>query len=241
MSLDGPVLQLVDYSPLSVVIYTGKNKEYDNKLKEFGGKRNPNLAKVENDFDDIGFVFGKKAYEKNQEEIDDFLTAVNEGTYEPEEVPRKPTRSPARLPASKTINKASLFTGEAPAMSSDDINRRLAVKKSLPTVKPLSMNKSVAVKKVEPATETVLQFPNNFVGADNNQYQIMVHTVLIPKLAQECTVNDIDYTVSEIKDNYIILTKEEESLYCYLINGKWTHLHHSEERKVPIFQLVHFS
>jgi hypothetical protein len=88
-----PTLLLVDYTPLSVVIYTGKNKDYDEKLKKMGGKKGTNFAKYENDHFDIGFVFSKKTYEKNQEEFDDFIDAVNNGTYSEKTVKKAPIKS----------------------------------------------------------------------------------------------------------------------------------------------------
>jgi hypothetical protein len=221
-----PTLLLVDYSPLSVVIYTGKNNEYDEKLKEMGGKKGTNFAKYDNDHFDIGFVFSKKMYEKNQEEFDDFIDAVNNGTYSEKTVKKAPIK----------IDKEKLLSATKPAMSADDIAKKLAANK-IPKLSSISTKKEaeaeVTVRDKLESTDVVLNFPNKFVGSDNNEYQIIVHTVMIPKVGQKCKIDKDDCIVKNVDLGNGILKLESEdgefSQKAFLINGKWVHYNEKGE------------
>ena len=74
-------LTVEDYSERSFVVYGEDTKKYKDKLKEFGGKYNPNLSVG------VGWIFGKKNREKvdnwmNGEEEDGVKETSNEIKYE---------------------------------------------------------------------------------------------------------------------------------------------------------------
>lgn len=227
--MSDPTLLLVDYSPLSVVIYTGKNKEYDEKLKEMGGKKGTNFAKYENDHFDIGFVFSKKTYEKNQEDFDEFIDAVNNGIYQ------QKTKSPKK-PLMK-IDKEKLLSATKPAMTADDITKKLAANK-IPTLSNLK-----GVKEKLESTDTLLNFPNKFVGSDNNEYQIVVYTIMIPRVGQKCKIikddeNDNLMVKNVDLENGILKLESEDGEFsrkAFLINGKWRNVGTDDNETVTFF------
>jgi len=84
-----------------------------------------------------------------------------------------------------------------------------------------------------PSTNTVLNYPNRFIAADNLSYQIIVQTCFLPYVNQKVTVNhtngSFDSTVIDINDGFsvndILLTYQEDDITkqtrAVIINGKW--------------------
>jgi len=82
-----------------------------------------------------------------------------------------------------------------------------------------------------PSTNTVLNYPNRFIAADNLSYQIIVQTCILPHVNQKVTVNhtsgSFDSTVTNINENAndILLTYQEDDITkqtrAVIINGKW--------------------
>jgi hypothetical protein len=71
-------LILQDYSEKSIAIF-GNTKSFVNKLKDLGGRFNPNLT--HNGEKTVGWIFSNK---KTQDLIN-FIDSVNSGEYKPQE------------------------------------------------------------------------------------------------------------------------------------------------------------
>jgi len=94
--------------------------------------------------------------------------------------------------------------------------------------------KLIIIDKSKPSllsTNTVLNYPNRFIAADNLSYQIIVQTCILPHVNQKVTVNhtsgSFDSTVININENAndILLTYQEDDTTkqtrAVIINGKW--------------------
>lgn len=237
------LLLVEEYTPLSTVIYTGKNKQYDEKLKEMGGKKGTSFAKFENNYFDVGFVFSKKTYEKNRDEFIDFIDKVNNGTYEDTSEAAK-----AVAPVKKTlirINKEKLMEPTKPAMTAEDIAKKLAANRIVKTTVSTASGVSTStprplIEEQLESTTTELNYPNKFVGSDKNEYQIMVHTVLVPKVGQKCTIDNVEFEVESVDMRGLLILQSNvdnirETSKGSLIGGKWAVVQHNNDIDFIIF------
>lgn len=104
----------------------------------------------------------------------------------------------------------------------------LSLDNKLPLVK-----KNTTVKSPLLSTNSLLNYPNRFIGSDGLQYQIIIQTFPLPYLNQKVTVkyndNSFDGIVSNINDdsviNDIILTYQENDVTkqtrAVILNCKW--------------------
>lgn len=89
------------------------------------------------------------------------------------------------------------------------------------------------IKSPLPSTNSVLNYPNRFVGSDGLSYQIIIQTCPLPyvnqKVAVQYTDDGFDCIVSNINDgspiNDITLTYQENNIdkqtRALILNGKW--------------------
>lgn len=190
-------MEVIGYSAKSIVV-RGDTKNYKDGLMAIGGKFNKNLK------NDDGSVYPGWIFSKNKEaEVLEFIQAVENGEVA-EIVPKqftKPVPKPITKPNITLETTMNKFQGSSP-----------------------SSNKPVQTLHT---TSTTLNYPNNFVGADNIQYQIVVQTYQLPSLHQKITLKvdnqDLNYTISKVNANndILIISDEQQTSRAVIINSKW--------------------
>ena len=205
-------LVVVEYSAKLIAIF-GPTKDHKTALMALGGKYNPSLtyegAKTP------GWIFTKE----HEAEIVDFVEKANSGDIAA--APAVPV-----IPVKKTIvvNKAKLLAGTKPAMTPEQALSTIA-KRSATTGGGAVMQSLRLSAKEEPTT---VHFPNSFTAADNKEYRIIMHTVLVPQVDQKFKIGGAETSVIltvkslNVENEHVVLLVENGGLIdAYIINGKW--------------------
>jgi len=245
-------MEAVYYTDKSIAVF-GETKPFATQLKAFGGKFNPNLK------NGPGWIFSKT----KEPELMEFINQVNQDLIQPVQESQPPpmvpfgTVQPGMTPQAAmsrlnlvnppvTVPRTLNFTIPIP--------RQTILPKS-PVLLPPSVTQSntsssnfnVPSSQVhtlfpKPITQgqsysQQTTFPNVFTAADGLDYQIILYTVIIPKLGQEARLDYdnklVSYKVIKVKDlppfddiEIVELHGEEEievenPLRAVIMNGKW--------------------
>ena len=192
-------MEAVYYSDKSIAVF-GDTKKWAGNLRTLGGSFNYSLTNGTNKVP--GWVFSKA----KEQELMEFISAANGGQIQP---------MASTYENKMTGNIVPMNTVIAPSMNPQEAFARLQTK--IPNIQPV-----IKISKPLPSTATTLNFPNRFIGADDNQYEVLIYTVLMPKLNQKVTVDELDFIVTEIKKNdHILLYSENMKTDAYVVSGEW--------------------
>lgn len=261
-------MQAQYYSDKSIAVF-GETKPWAGNLKELGGKFNANLGGKP------GWIFAKT----KEADIMNFLALANARQIAPIHSAYTPPMQNAGVQIGGIVPMVPI--GAAPvAMNPAQAMARLQLvsQGTLPSIAPLTLNTQQPLPQVSPSvaltplpplgsvvkspttikpvtslptTATTLHYPNNFTAADGLNYQIVISTLVIPKVDQQVSVNFTngekrDGVITDVKDiTSMFLVKfsdsrenDPEVFHAFVYAGQWKIMEYLMDSASPTHEVI---
>jgi hypothetical protein len=223
----------LNYTDKSFTV-SGSTKDHKEKLMALGGKYNPHLKTGP------GYFFGNK----KEAEVREFIESINNGSLYLDKKQDILSLENNDNNNNNNDNNNNNNNNNNKNYDNNNNNKRDILLTNNNNNNNNNNNKNYNGKKDNigslindrsslPSTNTVVNYPNRFIAADNLSYQIIVQTCVLPHVNQKVTVNhtsgSFDSTVTNINDgssiNDILLTYQEDDTTkqtrAVIIDGKW--------------------